>query len=64
MREFYSDPKAPDDLLGPPCPKCGIAMMLTRIEPEKPGEEQWTYECALCEESASQLHSTQPKPPT
>jgi hypothetical protein len=32
----------------PPCSKCGRPLMLTRIEPEKPGFDQRTYYCASC----------------
>ena len=37
----------------PECPQCGMLMMLTRIEPEAPGEELRTFECSLCEHQAS-----------
>jgi hypothetical protein len=36
---------------GLPCPKCGTTMMLTRIEPDTPGHDRRTFECAECENS-------------
>ena len=33
----------------PPCPKCGALMGLTRIEPDTPGIDQRTFECARCQ---------------
>ena len=32
------------------CPKCGLPMFLSRIEPaEKDGTDQQTFECATCD---------------
>jgi hypothetical protein len=36
------------DNFRPPCSKCGRPLMLTRIEPEKPGFDQRTYYCPSC----------------
>jgi hypothetical protein len=30
----------------PVCPKCGRQMMLARIEPDAPGHDKRTFECA------------------
>jgi hypothetical protein len=32
-----------------PCPKCSTPMDLTRIEPDGPGTDQRTFECAKCQ---------------
>jgi hypothetical protein len=39
---------AVDAILRLPCSKCEAKMMLARIEPERPGHEIRTYECAKC----------------
>lgn len=33
----------------PPCPQCGAAMGLTRIEADSPGVDRRTFECARCQ---------------
>jgi hypothetical protein len=38
--------------LCPPCPYCGAHMMLTLIEPEKPGHDLRTFKCQNCEQTA------------
>ena len=32
----------------PACPKCKARMMLVSIEPERPGADLHTYQCAVC----------------
>ena len=32
----------------PACPKCKARMMLLSIEPERPGVDLHTFECAVC----------------
>jgi hypothetical protein len=32
----------------PACPKCKAGMMLTSIEPARPGVDLHTFECAIC----------------
>jgi hypothetical protein len=32
----------------PACPKCKASMMLVSIEPERPGVDLHTFECAVC----------------
>src|SRR6516165_9515584 len=32
----------------PACPKCKARMMLVSIEPERPGVDLNTYQCAVC----------------
>jgi phage FluMu protein Com len=32
----------------PACPKCKARMMLTSIEPARPGVDLHTFECAVC----------------
>jgi hypothetical protein len=39
------------DILRPPCSKCGRPFVLTKIEPEEPGFDLRTYDCAACEDS-------------
>ena len=33
----------------PACPKCKAEMMLTSIEPARPGVDLHTFECAVCD---------------
>ena len=33
----------------PKCPKCGIQMALTRIEPDKPDYDRRTFDCPSCD---------------
>jgi len=30
-------------------------MLLSRIEPERPGQERWTFECPACNKEVSEL---------
>ena len=39
----------------PPCPKCGMRMMLSRIEPDSPGREKHTFECPGCDKEFSEI---------
>ena len=38
----------------PACPRCKAAMMLASIEPEHPGVDLHTFECAIC----NRVHKT------
>ena len=42
-------PKLTNGLNQPECPKCGTAMMLTRVVPDEPGLERRSFECPMCE---------------
>ena len=33
----------------PTCPKCKAEMMLTSIDPARPGVDLHTFECAICD---------------
>ena len=48
MRQFQVNPPT-EDIVHPRCAKCGAPMWLTRIEPDKPGSEQRTFECQACQ---------------
>lgn len=39
----------------PSCPKCGIQMRLSRIEPDKPGHDLRNYECPACHHGESMV---------
>jgi len=39
----------------PVCPTCRTAMMIVRIEPEKPDHDRRTYECPQCDHSESRV---------
>jgi hypothetical protein len=43
--------RVPIDL--PRCSHCGGDMILTRIEPEQPGQDRRTFECKACGRSES-----------
>jgi hypothetical protein len=38
-----------DAIVRPHCPRCGTQLMLTRIEPDAPGQEKRVFECPNCE---------------
>jgi hypothetical protein len=38
----------PIALQRPVCPKCKASMMLVSIEPERPGVDLHTFQCAVC----------------
>jgi formamidopyrimidine-DNA glycosylase len=38
-----------DDRKDPPCPDCGCMMWLKQIEPDKPGQDERTFECPRCQ---------------
>ena len=42
-------PKLTNGLNQPECPKCGTAMMLTRVVPDEAGLERRSFECPMCE---------------
>ena len=39
----------------PACPKCTAEMMLTSIEPARPGVDLHTFECAVCNDVLTAL---------
>jgi uncharacterized Zn finger protein len=39
----------------PRCPNCGGQMMLTRIEPERPGYDRRLFECKECGHSETTI---------
>jgi hypothetical protein len=39
----------------PICPKCRARMWLARIEPDEPGHDKRTFECAQCENVVSEI---------
>jgi predicted RNA-binding Zn-ribbon protein involved in translation (DUF1610 family) len=39
----------------PSCPKCGTAMLLTSLEPDKPDHDKRTFDCAGCGEQVSEV---------
>jgi len=42
-------------IVRPPCAKCGTKTLLARIDPDKPGYEQFTFECPKCGHSQSSI---------
>jgi len=38
-----------------PCPECGTAMLLARIEPDQPGNDLRTFECPKCKQSKRRI---------
>jgi ssDNA-binding Zn-finger/Zn-ribbon topoisomerase 1 len=38
-----------------PCPECGTAMLLARIEPNEPGNDLRTFECPKCKQSKRRI---------
>lgn len=44
------DPSFPD-VERPGCPKCGTAMWLSHITPDRPSRERRTFECPACDYS-------------
>jgi hypothetical protein len=38
----------PDHLMRPACPNCSTAMVLTQINPDKPGYETHYFYCIRC----------------
>ena len=39
----------------PACPTCGSRMLLVRIFPDKPGHDQYTYECPRCADEITEI---------
>ena len=39
----------------PACPKCKASMMLVSIEPERPGVDLHTFQCAVCNQLLTTL---------
>ncbi len=39
----------------PICPTCRTAMMIIRIDPEKPDHDRRSYECSKCDHSESRV---------
>jgi hypothetical protein len=50
---LYQPPTTQDRIIRPPCAKCGTITLLSRIEPEGPAKERWTFECSRCGHSES-----------
>ena len=44
------DPSFPD-VERPSCPKCGTAMWLSHITPDRPSHDRRTFECPACDHS-------------
>ena len=53
MRHFHFEKASPPAIERPACPKCGIRMMLTRVEPDEPDHDKRTFECFECGHSKS-----------
>jgi hypothetical protein len=53
MTNFQPSATATDALQRPPCPKCGMTMMIARIEPHTDGYDMRTFECPSCDHSES-----------
>ena len=53
MTIYEFTPQAPKIIPGPACTKCGISMHIIRIEPETPGFDRRTFECAMCHDVIS-----------
>ena len=39
----------------PACPTCGTRMLLVRIFPDRPGNDQHTYECPRCADEITEI---------
>jgi hypothetical protein len=48
MAQSQYTPTTPVYFDRPACPKCGMRMGLTRIEPNAPGIDERTFECHQC----------------
>ena len=53
QRLFSAIPPAPFGR--PACPRCKASMMLVSIEPERPGVDLHTFECAVCGQGLTAL---------
>jgi ribosomal protein S27AE len=49
MADIQSLESDPLQTQRPSCPRCGARMSMTRIEPETPGIDRRTFECAQCQ---------------
>jgi DNA-directed RNA polymerase subunit RPC12/RpoP len=47
--------KPPRVFMRPACPTCGSRMLLVRIFPDKPGQDQYTYECPRCADEITEI---------
>jgi|SRR6516162_2763926 len=47
--------KPPRVFMRPACPTCGSRMLLVRIFPDKPGHDQYTYECPRCADEITEI---------
>ena len=47
--------KPPRAFMRPACPTCGSRMLLVRIFPDKPGHDQYTYECPRCADEITEI---------
>jgi hypothetical protein len=48
-------PMEPHAIVWDPCPKCGTAMLLTRIAPDQPKHHLRIFECPTCKQSKSKI---------
>ena len=44
-----------NSIIRPPCSRCGMKMLLARIEPDKPDHDKRTFECAGCGNEHSEV---------
>lgn len=58
MMNYHLRTAHADAIIRPHCPKCGTQLMLTRIEPNDPGQEKRTFECPNCEHAESIVANT------
>jgi predicted RNA-binding Zn-ribbon protein involved in translation (DUF1610 family) len=47
--------KPPRIFMRPACPTCGSRMSLVRIFPDRPGQDQHTYECPWCGDEITEI---------
>jgi ribosomal protein S27AE len=56
MQQSSPSPVNLVDLYRPACPKCGLRMMIARIEPSgKPNHDMRTFECGQCGHTRSEV---------
>jgi hypothetical protein len=54
MRESHYIPDPPN-VEHPRCTQCGVPMLLTRLEPDKPDHDKRTFECKACVASVTEI---------
>jgi DNA-directed RNA polymerase subunit RPC12/RpoP len=47
--------KPPAVFVRPACPTCGSRMLLVRIFPDRPGQDQHTYACSRCADEITEI---------